>query len=351
MHVEKFSQIEVAPGERAFAFLDVAVMADGAPLGIPVHVLRGKKDGPKIVVMATAHGYEICQISVIKELLETLDANEVRGTVVFVPVQNPVAFEMGTRGTWVDALWGDSGNMNRLWPGRPNGWLTERMTHKLSSEVFPGSDLVIDMHASGPGLTLAYGYYGSISEEEIEISKVFGHDILVNPLPAEIDEKMQWTTSQAYLKKAGIPSYGCEIGEFPGLWSERHRPRARRTVPEVGVTGVTNVMKYLGMLDGDPVVPARQLVVQPELNLRPSHGGLLVSEKTLDDLGNVVPKGDLLGRVISPYTFEVLDEIVAPFDETLIIAATIDKPFKKVLPGEYGYIVADLKTCWWIENE
>ena len=232
MHVEKFSQIEVAPGERAFAFLDVAVMADGAPLGIPVHVLRGKKDGPKIVVMATAHGYEICQISVIKELLETLDANEVRGTVVFVPVQNPVAFEMGTRGTWVDALWGDSGNMNRLWPGRPNGWLTERMTHKLSSEVFPGSDLVIDMHASGPGLTLAYGYYGSISEEEIEISKVFGHDILVNPLPAEIDEKMQWTTSRAYLKKAGIPSYGCEIGEFPGLWSERHRPRARRTVPD-----------------------------------------------------------------------------------------------------------------------
>lgn len=353
MAVNKFSEIKVSPGEKRFEFLNVCTMTNGSQLGLPVHVLRGAEEGPKIVVMSTAHGYEICQISVVRELVETLNPEDMKGTLILIPVANPIAFEMGTRGTWIDALWGDSGNMNRLWPGRADGWLTERMTYKISSEILPGSDWVIDMHASSSALALAYTYYGKLNEKEIELSRVFGHEILVKPKAAEIDEKMQWTTSKAYLQKAGIPSFSVEIGDFPGLWTQRDDKRAQphRTVPEVGVTGITNVMKHLGMLEGEPTVPRRQLVVEQELNLRPSHGGLLITEKTVQDLGTVVPKGEVLGRVISPYSFEILDTIVAPFDETLIIAVTPDKPFKKVLPGEYGYIVADMKNCWWIDNE
>ena len=92
------------------------------------------------------------------------------------------------------------------------------------------------------------------------------------------------------------------------------------------------------------------MIVKPELNLRPSHGGLLVSEKGIEDLGTVVAKGSVLGRVISPYTFETLDTITAPFEESLLLAATTKMPFRRVNPGDYGYIVADAANTEILEN-
>ena len=351
MSSEKVAGIKVERGKKAFGFLDVCMMASGAPLRIPVHVVAGTKPGPKLVVMSTAHGYEIQQISVIRTLVETLDPGKLKGTFVGIPVCNPVAFEGGTRSTWIDSIFGDSGNMNRLWPGRPDGWLTERMTYKISQEVFPGSTCVIDLHAATGDLDLSYGYLGKASETEIEISKVYGNEILVDTQQAEVVKKRQQGTSSEYLREIGIPTYSTEVGEFHGLWLERGKGKDLvRTVPEVGVTGVTNVMKYLGMLEGKPKLPEKQAIVKPELNLRPAHGGLLVSEKGIEDLGTVVSKGSILARVISPYTFEVLDTITAPFEESLLIAATTQKPFLRVNPGDFAYIVADMANTKVIEN-
>lgn len=353
MYVNSLNELPTKPNTKAFAFLRVCLMADGAPLGIPVHVIRGAKPGPKLVVMSTAHGYETCQISIIRELLETIDPAELSGTLVCVPIANPIAFEMGARNTWVDGLWGDNGNMNRLWPGRANGWLTERMTHAISQEVFPNSDCVIDLHsASKHALELSYGYLGKASQKELGISLAFGQDVLVDVQDYEVKEKGQGATSTAYLRGIGIPTYSTEIGTFPGIAEERARMPEKdlvRRVPEVGVTGVTNVMKHLHMIAGDLVLPERQLIVQPELNLRPNNGGLLVSHVTAQDLGSVVRKGTVLGTVISPYTFEELEEIVAPFEDSLLLAAITEEPFRKVNAGDYAFIVSDHSKSRWIE--
>jgi len=229
------------------------------------------------------------------------------------------------------------------------------MTYKISQEVFPGSTCVIDLHAaSGPtggDLQLSYGYLGKGTELDIAISKVFGNEILVDTQTEEIKKKKQYGTSKEYLREQGIAAYSCEVGEFHGLWCERGvvpQERLVRTVPEVGVTGVTNVMKYLGMIEGKPKLPQKQVVVKPELNLRPSHGGLLISETTVEHLGTLVRKGDVLGAVISPYTFEVLDLITSPFDESLLLAAAT---FRRIHAGDYAYIVADMSNTRVIENE
>lgn len=343
----KVGPVSARRGSKAFGFLPVATGADGGELGIPVHVIAGGRPGPKLVIMASAHGYEIIQISVLKELVRTMEPEAIAGELVLIPVANPVAFEMGARGTWMDSLWGDSGNMNRLWPGRPNGWLTERFCHAIATGVFPGSACVIDLHACTGTLLVAYGYLnaGKRGDRSYDISRVFGHEILVHSTPTELAEKRQTSgTSRAYLSSMGIPSYSCEIGEFYGLDSQRDsesESECYRGVPEVGITGVTNVMKYLGMLDGDPKLPTIQVSVEPELNLRPSHGGLLISHEDVHALGTTVPKDTVLGTLVSPYTFQVLEEIRAPFDESLLIGTLHHKPFTKVLPGDYGFIVAD----------
>jgi predicted deacylase len=354
-HTVEAGPIRAEAGEQAFGFLPIATMADGGDVGIPVHIVAGARPGPKLVVMSASHGYETRQISVIQTLVETVDRSALSGALVLVPVANPVAFEMGTRGTWIDSLWGDSGNMNRLWPGRPNGWITERFTYAIATQVFPDATCVIDLHGYTPDLALSYGYLGigKPGDVDYDVSRAFGNEILVHTTRAEIDEKHQWNTSKNYLRSKGIVAYGCEIGEFYGLEAERSKyppERLTRSVPEVGVTGVTNIMKYFKMLPGEIRRPTAQIKVEPELNLRPSHGGLLVSETGPHDLGSVLPKGALLGRVISPYSFKVMEEIRAPFDQNLLTATPYKKPFTKVHPGDYAYIVSDLARCDWLPS-
>ncbi len=346
------SEVEIGPvltkrGTKAFKFLKVATGGDGGDLGIPVHVIAGGQPGPRVVVMSSAHGYETRQISALQAVHEQLDPEHMIGELVLIPVANPVAFEMGTRGTWIDSLWGDSGNMNRMWPGRPNGWLTERFCHAIATQVFEGATVVMDFHGFTPQLALAYGYIGVGDENSLDyqVSRVFGHELLVYNPPEDLVEKRQTSgTSKVYLRSKNIAAYSCEIGEFYGVEGQRgshSEEELFRGVPEVGVTGITNVMKHLKMIPGDLVRPKIQLRVEPELNLRPSHGGVVVTNFGVKDLGRVLPRGTVLGTVISPYTFETLEEIVAPFEENLLLATLFQQPFTRVNPGDYGYIVAD----------
>jgi hypothetical protein len=296
--------------------------------------------------MATSHGNEYRQIAGLQRLASEVDCETLAGDLVMVPVQNPVAFEMGVRSTWMDSLWGDNGNMNRLWPGRADGWITERFTHALASLVFPGSTVVMDLHGPTSEIHASYGYLGQGEPGDLdyEVSRVFGQEILAWNSPAELDEKKQTSsTAMAAARLAGYAAYGGEIGESYGLSSGRRsgvQSHSSRSAEEIGFIGVTNVMKYLGMLPGDPALPTRQVKVTPEFNLRPSHGGLLTSNLRTQDIGVVVPKGTVLGSVVSPYSFETLEEILAPFPETLVLGAH-HQPVTKVLPGEFGYIVAD----------
>jgi predicted deacylase len=342
-------ELQIVRGTRASLGVHVAVMGDGGELRVPVHILAGKATGPRLVVLSTAHGYEIDQISVLMELYRTIELDDVSGELVLIPVANPVAFEMGSRNSWVDGLWGDSGNMNRLWPGRPNGWLTERICYAIATVIGQGAQAVIDLHSRGPTRVLSYGYVGPGSPGELrhDITLVFGHSILVRQTPEELAEKRQTAgTSSAWLRSLGTASYSCEIGPFYGLDEDRppDRPAPLLDVPEIGVRGVRNVMKLLGMLPGEPELPSHRVIVRPELNLRPDDGGLLVSEFDETAVGRRVPGGTLLGTVVSPFTFDATGTLVAPFDETLILGATCRRPYAKVNPGDIGYIVADWST-------
>jgi predicted deacylase len=347
-------RVEVGPisaerGSKVFGFLPVATSANGGELGIGIHILAGSKPGPKIVLMSGSHGNELLSMAAVKKVVDSVDCSSLTGDLVVIPLQNPVAFEMGARGTWIDGVWGDAGNLNRLWPGRANGWLTERFTSLITRMAFPGATVIMDLHGPTPDLHLSYGYLGAgqAGDLDYDVARVFGQEMLAwNSLEALREKNQTTSTAKAAARLVGLASYSGEEGDFHGLGIDRgSAPEGSlfRSGPEIGSTGVTNVMKHLGMIEGEPVLPKRQISVTPELNLRPNHGGLLVTHVGIDDLGTVLPKGTPLGTVLSAHSFAVLDEIVAPFDETLLIATSHHKPWTKVHPGEFTYIVADNK--------
>jgi predicted deacylase len=108
---------------------------------------------------------------------------------------------------------------------------------------------------------------------------------------------------------------------------------------ERGTRGIWNVLKYLKMIPGEPIVPEKQIVVTDMRVIRPHFGGLLYPGLKFKDIGTIVPRDTLLGTVINPYTFETLEEIRSPLERGLVIL--IRPAITKVHPGDYAYMIAN----------
>jgi predicted deacylase len=354
----RVGNLKVEPGTKGFTALPVCTMGDGQPLAVPVHVIVGTRPGPRVAVFALQHGDELHTLGPVIEFVRKLNPQELSGSVLAVPVANPIAFEHGHRSAWIDSIFGDGGNMNRAWPGNPGGWITERTVNVMRSLLVDTSDYIIDLHdgnMGAPAFRIYYAYYyqtgGEYGELLKQLSFNFGQEIVVR-VPVEKWPPYRLTTLDYYCFKQEKPFLCVELGDFWGFPEEQQgRTAPVRRATEVGATGLFNTLKYLKMLPGDPILPKRQLVVMPERHVRPGHGGILYSDYDSRHLGLVVPKGTVLGRIVSPYTLQELEVLETPFDSNCIIAVTDGAPleFSRVNPGGYGYLCGDNATAEWIQ--
>lgn len=343
--------IHANPGEKQFGRLPVCRLASGAMLELPVHLVVGAQPGPTLGILALQHGNEVQSLGVLRQFLHRVNPATMRGNLAVLPVANPIAFEHDTRSSWIDALYGNGGNLNQLWPGRPDGFIAEKICFTIHTEFMPVLDAVIDLHGIVTGqLVLYYGFIVGGPEElaakNRALSEMLGLEIILR-------RSVKPTSFSDYaVRERKIPAVACELGEFYGFALDGktdRRERARR-LPEVGVTALTNIAKHLGILEGAPVLPPRQVIVSPETNVRATQGGLLLPDITPRDIGTVLSKGTLLGTVIDPFSLEVLEEIVTPFERNIVIATPEDRPCLRINTGDFGYLVADWDTAEWVEH-
>lgn len=295
-------------------------MAGGYALEIVAHVLTGDGEGPTLGIFSGSHGDEIFSVELLRQIGLRLPAKPFRGRVVLVPVMNPPAYAASTRNTPVDG-----NNMNRVFPGSAGGWLTEKMTHVISREILPHLQAIIDFH---PG-AVDTGIYYCYSQPPTTPYKQAVNDMARLANTPVIHETRPHPGSLCeYAETLGVPAVLPEIGgsfAHEGPWLE------------AAVQGVWNVMTYRGMMPGPYVLPAEQIVVAEDRFLRIGQGGLFFPEVGFDRMGTTVPEGTVLGRVLSPYTFEELEVIRAPFPSTALML--MRGRFSRVEPGDYGYIV------------
>ena len=212
-----------------------------------------------------------------------------------MPVVNSLAFESLSRHTPIDML-----DLNRNFPGSPSGWLSEQIAHVLSTRFVSQLDVHVDLHTGGVFPTVDYVY---IFDRSRELSVAFGSSFLFEP-----SQPYQGTFAVPAAAK-GIPFFTVEVGG--GSFLDAH-------YVEHGVRGVFNVLRHLGMIDGEVVKPPSQTIVTEMAVVRPRFGGVLYPEIGLDQLGKE-GRGTLLGRVVSPYSFETLEEIRSPFERGYMI--------------------------------
>jgi N-alpha-acetyl-L-2,4-diaminobutyrate deacetylase len=114
-----------------------------ASIMLPVAVV-GRGEGPTALVMAGNHGDEYPGQVAILRLMKELKAEQVTGRVILVPALNVPASKAATRLSPIDGK-----NLNRSFPGRADGTVTEMIAHYLTTELFPLADIVIDIHTGG----------------------------------------------------------------------------------------------------------------------------------------------------------------------------------------------------------
>lgn len=319
---------------REVLSVSVTTRLDGSDLRIPIHVVTGERDGPTLTLVSGQHGAEWFSAEIVRRVVTETAPAALRGRVIGVPVANPVAFEHLTRMTPDES---DEPDLNRVWPGGRT-WITEQIAAALDREVLASTDYLMDFHPGPWGAALAtIGYGADLPDEQVrrsslEMALAFGH-------PSVRALKVMG----AFPGPRSIAGYAGSVRKIPNigpcLGGLGFAPEVEREWLDQSVRGVTNAMHHLGMLEGEPSgLPSRYFHFGPRGHrVVPSKGGLLRARYGPDALMTEVKKGTVLGTVTSPYTFDVIEELTAPFDGVLFGVARD----YAVRPGDWAYFIAE----------
>ncbi len=289
-----------APG-KAIGFIEHGSSADGTSLQSAVHVLVGAQEGPVLYVQAAVHGDEVNGVEVLRRLVTELDPTSIiSGALIVVPVINGPGFIQHRRRNFFDEE-----DMNRVWPGKESGLMSQQIAFHLYQQAIRHANYVVDLHTASSN-TLLHVVYGQGDEKSRRLAEVFGLEVL---LEESIDENLRRSRFTGKLRNVlterGVPAITPELGGVNCL-EEEHIV--------LGVRGMTNVLKYIGMLNGEVVSPER-----PQMTLRGSHldevwaqqGGIWIAQVKA---GERVQQGQRLGYLYSVRTFEIVEHVTAPYN-------------------------------------
>ncbi|MBU2643953.1 succinylglutamate desuccinylase/aspartoacylase family protein [bacterium] len=305
----------VNPGESQTLELDVARLYTHTPITIPVHVISGKNDGPRLFVSAAVHGDEINGVEIIRRLLAQKSLAKLRGILVAVPVVNVHGFISHSR------YLPDRRDLNRSFPGNENGSLASRLARLFLREIVDKCTHGIDLHtASGHRFNLPQIRASLVDEETLRLAQAFGPPVI-------LDANIRDGSLRQSVAENGKPFLLYEAGEV--LRFDEFSIR-------VGVTGILSVMRLLGMLPGKPGRnKLKPFVAHSSTWVRAPQSGILQVDCVL---GAQVSKGDRLGRISGPMGENEL-AITAPADGVII--ATLKLPL--VNKGDAVFHLARLK--------
>jgi predicted deacylase len=294
--------------------------ADGSDATLTIHEITGNRDGPTVGISGAIHGNEPTGTEIILDLHRLVQQTPIKGRLLLLPVANPRAYAENRRFTPIDEL-----NLNREFPGDPRGNYTQQLAAAITREFLEAIDVHLDFHSGTDRPTVDYVY---IWNDEV-LSRSFGSTVLYRPEQNREGTTFTGTTKVVTIDRRGIPVVVVELGG--GIVEQK--PYVER-----GLAGLLNMLRKLGVIEGEVVPPPKQTVVRAIQTIRPTRGGLL--ETLAPPLGQTIERGELLGRIVSPYTFETLEEIPTPYDSGIMILSHLGR--NVVEAGDYAYMVGDL---------
>lgn len=305
----------IAPGTTDRAVIEWGSTGTGDPRSIPVLVCHGAKAGPRLWINGATHGDEPEGALSIFKLFDELDATQVAGTVVGIGAMNVPAFEAGKRGDPLDSFTYD---MNRMYPGRADGYPTERAAWAHWSAMKDSCDLQIAIHSGGEHSYLAHMIFAADNPVSLELAAAMGPawDLVFRSGVGGANP----ASKMAELGKAGIT---VELGgNCRTLTSDFHE------VAEDLAAGYLNVMRHYGMVDGTPAYAPEWRMGHQQALLAPA-SGMWVGDRNVT-FETPMPAGTPLGTIYDLFG-DVAGSVSAP--EEGVVFGLRSRP--SVLEGEW----------------
>ncbi len=303
----KAGTAEAKAGEKQFGLIEYGSSADGSVLASPVCLVIGREVGPRLYIQAAVHGNELNGIESLRRVLIELDPLRLRGALIVVPVVNSSGFVQDARRNQFDRE-----DMNRVWPGKASGQASQQATLALYQEAVSQADYIIDLHTAGAG-TLLHVVYGQGDPASRALAVAFGLEILLEE-PVNDDWKQARFAGKLRNVAAakGIPSITPELGGVSTF---------EESSIMAGVRGLHNVMKHLGMLEGEQEHPKQQItLIGSHLDqVRARQGGLFVTKV---QPGDQVKEGQELGFTYSIRDFGIVETFRAPYAAIILSVTT-----------------------------
>jgi predicted deacylase len=260
---------------------------------VPVLIAHGKQPGPRLCLTAAIHGDELNGIEMVRRLMYQLEPANMRGTVIGIPIVNLDGFRRASR------YLADRRDLNRHFPGSPNGSAADRIGHSLFSDVIRQCQFLVDLHTGSQQRVNLPQIRGNLKDEMVfDFSRHFGGITVLHGVGAK-------GTLRRAANDAGIPAVTMEAGG-PHQLDE--------SAVDAGVKSLETLLQNLAIQDSKRFWSSPQPVFYQSDWVRANQGGILMSTVKL---GDKVREGQVLGSVIDPVS-NTGSAILAPFNGRIL---------------------------------
>ena len=269
----------IEAGSRKTINIPVSTLSDHTPVTLSAHVIHGGRDGPTMFISAGIHGDEVIGVEIVRRLLRAKNLKSLRGTLIVVPIVNTFGFLNHSR------YLPDRRDLNRCFPGSPNGSLASRLAHIFMQEIVSRCTLGIDLHSAAiHRMNLPQIRVSASNKKTMQLAHVFG-------APVILTSALRDGSLRHEAQKIGVDVLLYEAGE--GMRFDEMSVRA-------GVAGILRVLKDIEMLPSAGIAkPKAASIVCSNSNwLRAPAGGLL---RMFKSEGDVVAQGDTVCAISDPF--------------------------------------------------
>jgi predicted deacylase len=297
--VFRIRDVEAERGTTRRGYITVGETPLG-PVHIPLIIAHGAKPGPTLCLTSGIHAAEYPAIDAVLRTMAGLDPCQLSGTVVAVPVVNSPMFR--ARSAFVSPV--DGLNLNRTFPGRCDGSISEIIAYVLLNEVVASAHFHIDCHGGDlPEILWPYSGYAmtgnaALDERGEAMARLYSPHIVAlyrehTALPATRGSLV----SEAVQR--GIASILAESGSAGGL---------DRSDVQNHVHGIGNVMRYFKMLPGEPVIQGPRVLAVDQFIVRARRGGLV---RLAIGIGDEIERGQEIAHICDVFG-DAVETVTSP---------------------------------------
>jgi len=284
-------------GQKATGFIQVPAGID-AGTNIPVIVINGAKAGPKLAIVAGAHGTEYASIIALEKL--AVDPADLSGTLIILPLINLASFAQKV--PHLNPV--DGKNMNRLYPGKVDGTQSERASWAISKQVVEKCDFLIDLHGGDLDENLRrYAYLPVTGKEPLDTTVrgmvlAFGLDHII----------LQVNSTPAVPGATSISRFALDRGKPAVIAEAGHAGTTDSADIDALIRGCENVMRHLKMLAGAAAPVHTPLWLRKLTTVKSEQDGIFYPQVAPEAY---VAQGMIIGRM-TDYFGNKLADVTSP---------------------------------------